>query len=58
MLSVDTMINLDETFVLLMEFVWCLNFAIFHTNSPLFRPWLKFLVQVFYSNTDRFSHLN
>ena len=31
-----------------MLFFWCLNLAIFHTNSPLFRPWLKFLVKDLY----------
>ena len=32
-------------------FCVCLNLAIFHTNSPLFRPWLKFLVKVLYGVT-------
>ena len=31
-----------------MLFFWCLNLAIFHSNSPLFRPWLKFLVKFVY----------
>ena len=51
MLIVDTMINLDDFFKINAVFFWCLNLAIFHTNSPLFRPWFKFLVKVLYRFT-------
>ena len=47
MLNFDTMINLDDLKKINAVF-WCLNLAIFHTNSPLFRPWLKFLVKDLY----------
>ena len=48
MLNFDPMINEDDFFLNECCF-WCLDLAIFHTNSPLFRPWLKFLVKVVYT---------